>query len=382
MTRVHTFLSANVLNQTPAPPLGPSSPTPAIMTAQSLIPVVIVVTGQTLAKRDCKRFPPSDQCNLQPVPKQSQSTTVMDNHSQTVKFALWNVRSLTKKSFLINDLISTNNLDFLFLTETWLDSVNHNITLIESAPPNYLFLGVNRENRRGGGIATIFKDSFHCKLSTYGQYDSFEYLCGIVRCCPKILLLTIYRPPNLSVVMFLEEFCELLSEICVPFDSIIISGDFNLHIDKFDNPHSRDFLALLDTFNLTQHVQGPTHSQGHTLDLVITKGVTVSLDIKELGVSDHRCIFFNACLPAYSKTTSLVTSKRLLNDNTSALFEQALVKVHNPLEQTADGLLDYFNLVMTQIMDEIAPYKVKALSGKQKAPWMKNPLVTSQKKGM
>ena len=29
-----------------------------------------------------------------------------------------------------------------------------------------------------------------------------------------------------------------------------------------------ELLSLLDTLNLTQHVQGPTHFLGHTLDLV------------------------------------------------------------------------------------------------------------------
>ena len=55
--------------------------------------------------------------------------------SLIVKLALLNIRSLIKKYFLINDLISTYKLDFLLLTETWLDSIHFNTTLIESSPP-------------------------------------------------------------------------------------------------------------------------------------------------------------------------------------------------------------------------------------------------------
>lgn len=37
---------------------------------------------------------------------------------QIIKMALLNIRSLTNKSFIVNDLISTHNLDFTLLTET------------------------------------------------------------------------------------------------------------------------------------------------------------------------------------------------------------------------------------------------------------------------
>lgn len=37
------------------------------------------------------------------------------------KVALLNIRSLTQKSFLINDLITNCNLDLMVPTETWLN---------------------------------------------------------------------------------------------------------------------------------------------------------------------------------------------------------------------------------------------------------------------
>ena len=49
---------------------------------------------------------------------------------------------------------------------------------------------------------------------------------------------------------------------------------------------------LLDTFNLTQHIQGPTHSHGHTPDLVITKGLNVSTNVMDLAVSEAWSLMF------------------------------------------------------------------------------------------
>ncbi len=47
--------------------------------------------------------------------------------------ALLNVRSLSNKTFVINKLISEHNLDYLLLTETWLNSDRRTI-LIETSP--------------------------------------------------------------------------------------------------------------------------------------------------------------------------------------------------------------------------------------------------------
>ena len=49
--------------------------------------------------------------------------------------------------------------------------------------------------------------------------------------------------------------------------------------------NAKELSALLDTFGLLQHVKGPTHTRGHTLDLVISKGVDISsVDVKDLAL--------------------------------------------------------------------------------------------------
>ncbi len=41
---------------------------------------------------------------------------------------------------MINDLITTNNLDFMFLIETWLEDNCCATVLTETAPPNFNFI--------------------------------------------------------------------------------------------------------------------------------------------------------------------------------------------------------------------------------------------------
>ena len=51
---------------------------------------------------------------------------------------------------------------------------------------------------------------------------------------------------------------------------------------------------------------------------------------------------------------------------------------HNPC--SADDLIENFNEKCFKVIDVIAPYKVKRISGEQKAPWRKAASVTAQKK--
>ncbi len=64
----------------------------------------------------------------------------------------------------------------------------------------------------------------------------------------------------------MSEFADLLSMLCFKFKHILILGDFNIHIDQKDCMLTKDFLFLLECFNLKQLISGPTHN---TLYLVI-----------------------------------------------------------------------------------------------------------------
>lgn len=55
------------------------------------------------------------------------------------------------------------------------------------------------------------------------------------------------------------------------YDHVLIIGDFNAHVCCPDQPMAKDFLNLIDSFDLVQPVSVPTQKYGHTLDLVLTQ---------------------------------------------------------------------------------------------------------------
>ena len=71
---------------------------------------------------------------------------------------------------------------------------------------------------------------------------------------------------------------------------LVISGDFNLHLDDLRDNDTKKFMDLLETFSLSQHVSGPTHLSGHTFDLIITclsYDVVLASPKGTFPISDH-----------------------------------------------------------------------------------------------
>ena len=86
------------------------------------------------------------------------------------------------------------------------------------------------------------------------------------------ILCVIYRPPpatsnGLKNPVFLEEWSEYLDRLATVTHELIIAGDFNFHLDNTTDGDAQRFSSLLSAHGLTQHVTGPAHIKGHTLDL-------------------------------------------------------------------------------------------------------------------
>ena len=66
---------------------------------------------------------------------------------------------------------------------------------------------------------------------------------------------------------------------------------FNFHVDDTTDTAAANFLSLLESFDLQQHVRSCTHRAGHTLDLVITRDAEYILNAISVDdsseISDH-----------------------------------------------------------------------------------------------
>jgi len=71
--------------------------------------------------------------------------------------------------------------------------------------------------------------------------------------------------------VFLTEFAEFLKSVILGTDPLLITGDFNIHVDAADNLDTVKLLELFQSTGFERHVNVPTHVGSHTLDLIVTR---------------------------------------------------------------------------------------------------------------
>jgi len=192
---------------------------------------------------------------------------------------LLNCQSSRNKCDDIADLITTNNIDILVITETWLKTSGDESIIATLTPSGYRFHQFARQSR-GGGVAIIFRDYLNIKMVPSqsplpASYEHIEFLVKHAKTATRVIAL--YRPPpsrknGLTIAMFKDEFSKLLETTNQSKGRLVILGDFNMHSDKPDNPDTKHLLKLLDLHDLRQHVTCPTQKAGHILDWVLTRG--------------------------------------------------------------------------------------------------------------
>ena len=286
--------------------------------------------------------------------------------------ALINARSVCNKPFIIRDFFKSHQLDFLFLTETWLKDKD-NVTVNKICPPACRLISAPRSSR-GGGLAAVVSKQFTCRSVDIDNFNTFESLLLRVGSVNPLFVLLCYRPPG-SKSEFLTEFSELLSSIVMKVDNLVLTGDFNFHIDNPLDTLANEFISITQSLNLSQHVSGPTHNLGHTLDLVFTLGLDINnLCIGEFFVSDHKYILFNIDFIAEPIPNNHSFRSRTLNSSSAEMFKSAFsdLSKHVILPTDTNDLVVLFNNLCESALDTVAPLKLKKKRAivANSSPWM------------
>lgn len=194
-------------------------------------------------------------------------------------------------------------------------------------------------------------------------YDSFEVCLFDLGSSSSFTGLLMYRPPKFKA-KFLADFFELLSTVLPRYKYVLILSDFNIHVFCPDKPLLKDIFNILDSFDLVQWVPGPTHDHGHTLDLVLSFGLSVkSMDIVKPAFSDHSAVLFDIVWPFNSAPNPApVRWFRGLDKLTVAAFS-AIFSLEWPSlyssQITSDSFLLHFDQLCMAILDEISPFSCR-----------------------
>ena len=145
----------------------------------------------------------------------------------------------------------------------------------------------------------------------------------------KLRLAIIYRPlyslthPVTTDVFFIE-FADNLESVILSSEPLVITGDFNIHVDVVDDRDSIKLLKLLESMALKQHVNTPTHEFGHTLYLIITHSsdsIISSPPKSDHFLSDHSAMLCGLKMVKPPLSVKEVSNRKLKSINIQAFME-------------------------------------------------------------
>ena len=290
---------------------------------------------------------------------------VNKQHVQTSPWRVgWlNARSLSNKTGAIHETIDDRRLDVLAVTETWHRS-SDDPSLRLSAPSGYTTVDAIRDSDPShGGIVIFYPSRFARTKIDLPRLSTFEGLCVRLSADGEsVTLLTIYRPGSARVTSaFYDELTMVLESLVLLSGPVIVGGDINIHVEDAADADAARLAAVFDAFDLQQHVVGPTHNLGGTLDIVATFSDyrVDSLAVDPPGViSDHSLI--TCRLSAYHHVspvlTRVVRSWRKVDRSEFAQAIRNSVLGHPPPPSlSVDELFATYDKVLRDIADRLAP---------------------------
>ncbi len=95
-------------------------------------------------------------------------------------------------------------------------------------------------------------------------------------------------------------------------NEVIVMGDFNFHMNKPDKPNPAHMNEILDAMDLIQHVTEPTHKDGNTLDLIITRNDTKLIShTVDFMISDHMSILMSLDIEKPKRPRKHISFRRM-----------------------------------------------------------------------
>ena len=207
-----------------------------------------------------------------------------------------NSQSIAKKMDEFRLTFHNSKATIITVTETWASA---SVTDSQMSLVGYNLIRHDRKGRRGGGLAVYIKNGIKYRVlekspvEVKTEFIIFEICLSNV----KILLVSMYNPPNVDCLPVLDE---KLTNSFYLYDDIVITGDLNIDF-LAQNPRSRkrtdDLKSILSTFGLTNFVSSATHFSNNSstsLDYIIGSRPERLLSISQIDLiefSKHDLVF-------------------------------------------------------------------------------------------
>ncbi len=288
-----------------------------------------------------------------------------------LRIAHINICSIRNKLTEIENILSSNNLHILAVSETHLDST------FEDASMMIQGYNVFRNDRNvfGGGVACYIQNHLPVRLRQDLMVQDIEVLwlqVGLKHLKP-ILIGCFYRTPNVNT-LYMDKVCDMLEQVSCTRSEMYFLGDMNVDWNSRGCPLKMRLMNLCASCGLFQAVNRTTRiclmSNGKQVATCIDHIYLNSPDVCSkaisvpIGCSDHNLIVI-VRKTKVPKQGSKVIRKRsfkwfdVINADWSEVF----------LQTDPDKALCAFNDILMRIADNHAPIK-KFTVKNVNTPWL------------
>ena len=309
-----------------------------------------------------------------------------------------NTQSIKNKEDILPNYLRSEAIDMVIATETWLTNQDRDVIQMEAnelVKDVYLISAINRDGKRGRGLALLYRSNITVSKINQKLYRSFEVAHRMSSKGNSTLnLKSIYHPPypvnqRITNSMFLDDLTDHLTEWMASVRNIVICRDFNIHINDINDPEAQIFKDTMEAVGLQQHVCFTTHPTGNTLDLIFTK-LTPQLNTKiSKGryILDHRAIVAELDIRIQHTISTMVTFRNLRQINMEELISSIdFGSVENWENPTLAS--EKYEKELTRVLDQFAPQNTKLIIKRDKRSWfnevanMKRALRRCEKSGL
>jgi exonuclease III len=303
---------------------------------------------------------------------------------EKIKICTINVQSIKNKQSVVRNYIIEEKIDFSILTETWLQPEDS--AWKECSNLNNLGLNLStsdRGQRKGGGLALVYKDNNNItiELCKEEELESFQYAIWYVSMKNvNITLVGVYRPPissryNVTVASFTEHFSTFMTEILTNYKNIIITGDFNLHINNSNDKDAINFINTMISLGFQQHVNFATQRYGNTLDLIFSE-TNQQIELHQClpgpFITDHCAVNIVTSIKKDSIYRKDINYRKLNDINVESLKYDINISLNNVLNENnhnIDNLLSQIEHIIISLLNKYAPEKRKRVTIRTPQPW-------------
>ena len=227
-----------------------------------------------------------------------------------------------------------------------------------------------------GGVCLLYLTKYSARVVSLPSCKTLEALAVYLHGSGlNLLVVVLYRPGSAKIKKdFFDEFDNVLERVATFASSIVILGDINIQLDMTESANTNTFLRLLANHDLVQHVSGPTHTGGHTLDVLITRtSVAVpSVIVEEPTLSDHSFILAKLELThGENRPPATFADRRRWRDFNQERFTDDLKRTPLLVDppDDVDALFACYDTTLESLLDIHAPLVKVDIRSRPTAPW-------------